>query len=172
MYFVPPSRRSTITFQFLNFSVKIVKKSWIVSKKYDRRSPDNTLFLWMISSTCECDVLRACDNITYVENLTHKLKTIFFCFVLLTCKLKYLSVANRVLFGVFIDVCIPDAVSNLHLRSHCWILFASNWICYIYLINNISVNAGAFAYTILPIATAFIAHFTIKERLSKLKDLD
>ena len=49
------------------------------------------------------------------------------------------------------------------------ILFASNWICYIYLINNISVNAGAFAYTILPIVTAFIAHFTIKERLSKLK---
>lgn len=49
------------------------------------------------------------------------------------------------------------------------ILLAGNWLGYIYVINNISVNAGAFAYLILPIVTAFLGFFMLKERLNPLK---
>jgi chloramphenicol-sensitive protein RarD len=49
------------------------------------------------------------------------------------------------------------------------ILVCFNWLAYIYVVNNISVNAGAFAYLLLPIVTAFLAFFILKEKLSKLK---
>jgi chloramphenicol-sensitive protein RarD len=49
------------------------------------------------------------------------------------------------------------------------VLIACNWLTYIYVINSISINAGAFAYLILPIATAFLSFFILKEKLSKLK---
>jgi chloramphenicol-sensitive protein RarD len=46
------------------------------------------------------------------------------------------------------------------------ILLLVNWISYVYVVNSISVNAGSFAYLILPIVTAFLAFFILKERLS------
>lgn len=49
------------------------------------------------------------------------------------------------------------------------ILIFGNWYSYIYAINNISVQAAAFAYMICPLITAFGAFFLLKEELSKQK---
>jgi len=49
------------------------------------------------------------------------------------------------------------------------LLLVTNWITYVYVINNISVNAGSFAYLILPIATTFLAFFILKEKLNPSK---
>lgn len=49
------------------------------------------------------------------------------------------------------------------------LLVTCNWLGYIYVINNISVNAGAFAYLVLPIVTAFLGFFILREKLSRLK---
>lgn len=48
-------------------------------------------------------------------------------------------------------------------------LITINWTVYVYVVNEISINASAFAYMILPITTAFIAFFTLKEHLSPNK---
>jgi chloramphenicol-sensitive protein RarD len=48
-------------------------------------------------------------------------------------------------------------------------LVSFNWLAYIYVVNNISVNAGAFAYLVLPIITAFLGFFILKEKLNRLK---
>jgi len=49
------------------------------------------------------------------------------------------------------------------------LMMSVNTLCYIYVINNISVNAGAFSYLILPIVTAFLGFFLLKEQLNPLK---
>ncbi len=54
----------------------------------------------------------------------------------------------------------------LSLNALGGILLVANWISYVYVINHISVNAGAFAYLILPIVTAFLAFFFLKEKLT------
>ena len=49
------------------------------------------------------------------------------------------------------------------------ILLVANWISYVYVINSISVNAGAFAYLILPIVTTFLAFFFLNEKLTPFR---
>lgn len=49
------------------------------------------------------------------------------------------------------------------------VLLVINWVTYVYVVNNVSVNAGAFAYLILPIVTTFLAFFILKEKLNLFK---
>lgn len=49
------------------------------------------------------------------------------------------------------------------------VLLTGNWLSYIYLVNYISVQAGAFAYMVCPLITAIGAFFILKEDLSRLK---
>jgi chloramphenicol-sensitive protein RarD len=44
-----------------------------------------------------------------------------------------------------------------------------NWFSFIYVINHVSIQAGAFAYMVCPILTAVFAFIFLKEELSKLK---
>ena len=46
---------------------------------------------------------------------------------------------------------------------------SANWTAFIYIINDISISAGAFAYLVLPIVTAFLAFFILKEQLTRSK---
>jgi chloramphenicol-sensitive protein RarD len=48
-------------------------------------------------------------------------------------------------------------------------LLAANWLSYVYVVNHVSINAASFAYLILPIATAFLAFFLLRERLTAAK---
>jgi chloramphenicol-sensitive protein RarD len=45
----------------------------------------------------------------------------------------------------------------------------ANWFSFIYVINHISVQAGAFAYMVCPIITAVFGYVFLKEKLSKIK---
>ncbi len=45
------------------------------------------------------------------------------------------------------------------------VTLAINWLSYIYTINNVSVQIGAFAYLICPILTAFLGFLILKEPL-------
>lgn len=49
------------------------------------------------------------------------------------------------------------------------LLLTSNWYTYIYAINNVSLQSGAFAYMVCPLITAFGGFLILKEELSKLK---
>jgi chloramphenicol-sensitive protein RarD len=42
-----------------------------------------------------------------------------------------------------------------------------NWFCYIYVVNNVSVKASAFAYLVCPVLTTVLAWAVLKEYLSK-----
>lgn len=44
-----------------------------------------------------------------------------------------------------------------------------NWYTYIYAINNVSLQSGAFAYMVCPLLTAFGGFVLLKEELSRLK---
>ncbi|WP_270088716.1 EamA family transporter [Sphingobacterium sp. SYP-B4668] len=48
-------------------------------------------------------------------------------------------------------------------------LIFGNWYTYIYCINNVSVQAGAFAYILCPLITTAAGYFLLKEELSKIK---
>lgn len=59
---------------------------------------------------------------------------------------------------------------NLLLRILYSSLFVTaNWFSFIYVINHISVQAGAFAYMVCPIITAVFAYIFLKEKLSAVK---
>ncbi len=45
----------------------------------------------------------------------------------------------------------------------------ANWFAFIYVINHVSVQAGAFAYMVCPIITAVFAFIFLKEKLSTIK---
>lgn len=49
------------------------------------------------------------------------------------------------------------------------VFITANWFSFIYVINHISVQSGAFAYMICPIITAVLGFFILKEKLSLLK---
>lgn len=49
------------------------------------------------------------------------------------------------------------------------VLVTLNWFAFIYVINHVSVQAGAFAYMVCPIITAVFAFIFLKEELSKIK---
>lgn len=49
------------------------------------------------------------------------------------------------------------------------VLVTLNWFAFIYVINHVSVQAGAFAYMVCPIITAVFAYIFLKEELSKIK---
>lgn len=60
--------------------------------------------------------------------------------------------------------------SQLLLRILYSSLFiTANWFSFIYVINHISVQAGAFAYMVCPIITAVFAFVFLKEKLSAIK---
>ena len=62
-----------------------------------------------------------------------------------------------------------DFSTMLALNTIGGLLLVANWVSYVYVINNISVNAGAFAYLILPIVTTFLAFFILKEKMNPFK---
>lgn len=64
---------------------------------------------------------------------------------------------------------IKDFAMMLVLNVVGAFLLVINWISYVYVINNVSVNAGAFAYLILPIVTTFLAFFILKEKMNAFK---
>ncbi|KAB2880853.1 EamA family transporter [bacterium] len=64
---------------------------------------------------------------------------------------------------------VRDFISMISLNVIGALLLVTNWIAYVYVINNISVNAGSFAYLILPIVTTFLAFFILKEKLNPFK---
>ncbi len=47
------------------------------------------------------------------------------------------------------------------------VLLTANWFFFIYLVNHISVKAGSLSYLVCPIVTTVLAHFILKEHLSK-----
>ncbi len=49
------------------------------------------------------------------------------------------------------------------------VLVTLNWFAFIYVINHVSVQAGAFAYMVCPIITAVFAFIFLKEELSRIK---
>lgn len=49
------------------------------------------------------------------------------------------------------------------------LVVTANWFAFIYVINHISVQAGAFAYMVCPIITAVFAYIFLKEKLSTIK---
>lgn len=49
------------------------------------------------------------------------------------------------------------------------VLVTLNWFAFIYVINHVSVQAGAFAYMVCPIITAIFAFIFLKEELSRIK---
>lgn len=59
--------------------------------------------------------------------------------------------------------------ASLALTTFGAIMITINWTTYVYVVNEISINASAFAYMILPITTAFIAFITLKEQLTRNK---
>ena len=48
-----------------------------------------------------------------------------------------------------------------------WIFLTCNWFFYIYVVNNVSVKASAFAYLVCPVLTTVLAWAILKEYLSK-----
>lgn len=46
-------------------------------------------------------------------------------------------------------------------------LLTANWFSFIYVMNHISVKATSLAYLVCPILTTLLAHFILKERLTK-----
>lgn len=49
------------------------------------------------------------------------------------------------------------------------ILITLNWLAFIYVINHISLKAGAFAYLLCPLITAFAGKLLLKESLTNIK---
>lgn len=49
------------------------------------------------------------------------------------------------------------------------LLVTANWFAFIYVINHVSVQSGAFAYMVCPIITAVFAYIFLKEKLSTIK---
>lgn len=49
------------------------------------------------------------------------------------------------------------------------LLLTSNWYTYIYAVNHVSLQSGAFAYMVCPLITAFGGFLILKEELSRLK---
>jgi chloramphenicol-sensitive protein RarD len=49
------------------------------------------------------------------------------------------------------------------------LLLTGNWYTYIYAVNNVSLQAAAFAYMVCPLITAFGGFIILKEALSSLK---
>ncbi|WP_306350340.1 EamA family transporter [Flavobacterium sp. '19STA2R22 D10 B1'] len=47
------------------------------------------------------------------------------------------------------------------------LLLTTNWFCFIYVMNHVSVKATSLAYLVCPIMTAVLANFILKERLTK-----
>jgi chloramphenicol-sensitive protein RarD len=46
-----------------------------------------------------------------------------------------------------------------------------NWVSYVYTVNHISIHTAAFSYMIVPIMTAFLAIFILKEKINKIQAL-
>lgn len=49
------------------------------------------------------------------------------------------------------------------------VLLATNWFLFIYVMNNISVNATSLAYMLCPIITTVLAYFFLHDKLSKIQ---
>lgn len=62
-----------------------------------------------------------------------------------------------------------DFMNMMTLNAIGAVLLVINWITYVYVVNYVSVNAGAFAYLILPIITTFLAFFILNEKMNSFK---
>ncbi len=60
-------------------------------------------------------------------------------------------------------------IKNSKLILISTLFVTANWFLFIYVINHISIQAGAFAYMVCPIITAILGHFILKEELTKNK---
>lgn len=70
----------------------------------------------------------------------------------------------------FLESLDKNERNKLLLRILYSTLFVTaNWFSFIYVINHISVQAGAFAYMVCPIITAVFGFLFLKEKLSKVK---
>jgi len=70
----------------------------------------------------------------------------------------------------FLESLAKKERNQLLLRILYSTLFVTaNWFSFIYVINHISVQAGAFAYMVCPIITAVFGYIFLKEKLSKIK---
>lgn len=49
------------------------------------------------------------------------------------------------------------------------VLLTGNWLSFIYVVNEVSLQAAAFAYMVCPIMTAFFGYLLLKEEISRRK---
>jgi chloramphenicol-sensitive protein RarD len=49
------------------------------------------------------------------------------------------------------------------------IFLTMNWFSFIYVMNNISIKATSLAYLVCPILTTLLAHFLLREKLTKMQ---
>lgn len=63
----------------------------------------------------------------------------------------------------------PSRKKTIFLILLASVLIFGNWYSYIYCINHISVQAGAFAYVLCPLITTATGFFVLKEQLSPIK---
>ena len=71
--------------------------------------------------------------------------------------------------NLYRSLSIPEKRKAVLLVIVASILIFANWYTYIYTINAVSIQAGAFAYLICPLITAIFAFLILKENLSSLK---
>jgi len=57
----------------------------------------------------------------------------------------------------------------IRMSLFCSILITLNWYSYIFVINHINIQSGAFAYMVCPLLTALFAFIFLKEHLGKLQ---
>jgi chloramphenicol-sensitive protein RarD len=70
----------------------------------------------------------------------------------------------------YLESLVKKERNQLLLRILYSSLFVTaNWFAFIYVINHVSVQAGAFAYMVCPIITAVFAYLFLKEKLSTIK---
>jgi chloramphenicol-sensitive protein RarD len=87
-------------------------------------------------------------------------------FLLLYCVLfQRKLVANSIL--QFKKLEKKEQKSTLWLTFLGGFLLTANWFVFIYVMNNVSIKAAAYAYLVCPIITTIMAYFLLKEKLSK-----
>lgn len=75
--------------------------------------------------------------------------------------------------AVYENIAIFKSLPPSTKRKSIWLnvggglLLTANWFSFIYVMNHISVKATSLAYLVCPILTTLLAHFLLKERLTK-----
>lgn len=96
----------------------------------------------------------------------------------------------RILFSFLVLIVIIFGFKRKDLKSD-WTLFRSlsppkrnrvitltllggalltvNWLCFIYIVNNINIKTASFSYLICPVVTAILGYLLIKEKMTPLQ---